>query len=152
MVLVIDAHISYAQQIKVYETHTELDAILKHPDTTYVINYWATWCGPCVKELPYFYDLAHKVKGSTTKVVLVSLDFKSQLEKKLIPFFHKNPTVATVFLLADKDYDSWISTVSHTWDGAIPVTHVRKGDRTIFTEQEFESVSQLQNFIQTLSQ
>jgi thiol-disulfide isomerase/thioredoxin len=46
-----------------------------------VINFWATWCAPCVKEIPNFEKLNTTYKASPLKVILVSLDFKSKLEK-----------------------------------------------------------------------
>jgi thiol-disulfide isomerase/thioredoxin len=47
-------------------------------DTTYVFNFWATWCVPCVKEFPSFQALAGKHKNEKVKVVMCSLDFKSE--------------------------------------------------------------------------
>ncbi|MFT5167540.1 MAG: thiol-disulfide isomerase/thioredoxin, partial [Saprospiraceae bacterium] len=55
----------------------------KQNDTTYVINFWATWCKPCVAELPYFEELHNRYKGKKVKVLLISLDFPNQIEKKL---------------------------------------------------------------------
>ena len=55
-------------------------------DTTYVVNYWATWCAPCVKEIPYFEKLNEEYKSSKVKVILVNLDFPNQYESRLIPF------------------------------------------------------------------
>lgn len=139
-----------AQSICVVDKYDDLLQKLSSPDTTYIVNYWATWCGPCVKELPYFFALAESLSNTKNKVVLVSLDFKSQLEKKVIPFFEKNPTTASVFLLADKDYDSYIERVHPTWDGPIPITVVLKGDKKLFTDQEFENLAQLRQFVKPL--
>ena len=58
-------------------------------DKTYVINFWATWCAPCVKELPYFEEVNKKYKDKNTEVVLVSLDFPSQIGSKLKPYLKK---------------------------------------------------------------
>ena len=55
-------------------------------DTTYVVNFWATWCKPCVAELPYFEELYQNYKDQKVKLILVSLDFEKQLETKLLPF------------------------------------------------------------------
>ena len=51
-------------------------------DTTYVLNFWATWCGPCVEELPSFEKLNRKYAGQNVKVILISTDFKRNVEKK----------------------------------------------------------------------
>mgnify|MGYP003329023221 CR=1 FL=1 len=58
---------------------------------TYVINFWATWCSPCVKELPYFEYVNKEYSDKNVKVILVSLDFPSQIKSKLKPYiFSKN--------------------------------------------------------------
>ncbi|RXW45699.1 redoxin, partial [Enterococcus faecium] len=59
------------------------------PDTVFVINFWATWCAPCLKELPYFEQLAEKYKDKPLKVILLSLDFKSKIQSDLVPFVKK---------------------------------------------------------------
>jgi len=77
-----------AQEIPVYDNYVALEsAIIKNENTIYVINFWATWCMPCVKELPYFEKL--NAENKDAKVVLISLDFKDQLESKLLPFLKK---------------------------------------------------------------
>ena len=76
--------------IKIYNQFEELEHIFHFQnDTTYVINFWATWCGPCVKEMPYIDSLNDHYKGQKVKVILVSLDFKKQIESRLIPYLNK---------------------------------------------------------------
>ncbi len=110
----------------------------KSNDTLYIINFWATWCAPCIKELPYFqnihstYDTTYKVK-----VLLVSLDFKRQLESRVIPFVEKNNITAQVILLSDPDSNKWINQVDTSWSGSIPATIFRKGNKKLFFEKEF---------------
>src|SRR5690606_6809447 len=47
----------------------------KKNDSIYVINFWATWCKPCIKELPAFEKIASEYADKKVKVLLVSLDF-----------------------------------------------------------------------------
>jgi len=102
-----------------------VETILKNnSDTTYVINFWATWCKPCVKELPDLEKLNEKYSGKKVKVILVSLDFKRQYETNLIPYVSKNKLQSQVVLLDEPDYNSWIDKVDKSWGGAIPVTLV----------------------------
>ena len=68
-------------------------------DDTYVINFWATWCSPCVKELPYFESVNKEYANKNVKVILVSLDFPSQIESKLKPYIKKNKIKSNVILL-----------------------------------------------------
>lgn len=116
-------------------------------DTTYVINFWATWCGPCVKELPYFETLHKQYKDQKVKVLLVSLDFKRQIERKLIPFVKKRQLQAEVIALTDGDYNSWIDKVDTDWGGAIPITVVYKGNKRKFHGEEFSNYEDLENLV-----
>lgn len=106
-------------------------------DTVYVINFWATWCVPCIKELPYFEKLNQKYKNGKFKMILVSLDFPKMVEKRLLPFIQKNKLQAEVILLNDPDANSWIEKVAKEWSGAIPATIIYKNDKQTFYEQSF---------------
>ena len=89
---------------------------------TYVINFWATWCSPCVKELPYFESVNNEYADKNVKVILVSLDFPSQIESKLKPYLKKNKIKSNVILLDDSKMNKWVPRVSEKWDGGIPAT------------------------------
>lgn len=89
---------------------------------TYVINFWATWCAPCVKELPYFEKVNKEFKDKNVEVILLSLDFPSQIETKLIPYLKRNKIKSKVILLDDSKMNTWVPRVSEQWDGGIPAT------------------------------
>lgn len=113
-------------------------------DTLYVINFWATWCVPCVKELPHFEKLNTKYKSGKFKMLLVSLDFPKLLESRVIPFIKNKNLNAEVLLLNDPDANSWIEKVASEWTGAIPATIIYKNDirkfyEKSFTEEELET-------------
>ena len=91
-------------------------------DKTYVINFWATWCAPCVKELPYFEEVNNQSEDKNTEVILVSLDFPSQIETKLKPYLKRNKIKSRVILLNDSKMNTWVPKVSENWDGGIPAT------------------------------
>lgn len=115
-------------------------------DTTLVVNFWATWCAPCVQELPHFSQL-EKEYGGPLKLVLVSLDFEGATRKKLIPFINRNRLAPEVVHLVDSKMNSWIDKVSPEWSGALPGTLlVRNGDR-YFHEGKFKEYSDLKTFI-----
>jgi thiol-disulfide isomerase/thioredoxin len=108
--------------IKVY-SYEELKPLLNRAsDTTFIINFWATWCVPCIKELPDFEKLNAKYKDEKFKMILVSLDFKKSLESRLIPYVEKNELKAEVILLYEPDANAWIPQVDDSWTGAIPAT------------------------------
>jgi thiol-disulfide isomerase/thioredoxin len=130
----------------------QLEKYLKsESDTLYVINFWATWCKPCVKELPYFENLQATYGSKNVKVLLISLDFKRQYETQLIPFIKKHGLKSTVMLIDEIDYDTWLGKVDETWSGAIPATLFINGKRGIrkFYEQEF-TWEELENIIKPL--
>ncbi len=109
----------------------------KKNDSIYVINFWATWCKPCIKELPAFEKIASEYADKKVKVLLVSLDFPDKIEEQVIPFIKKNNIKSEVILLDDADANSWIPKVSPDWSGAIPATVIYKNDRRKFYEQSF---------------
>jgi hypothetical protein len=75
-----------------------------------------------VTELPHFEKLAKEYKSSDVKFVLLSLDFPSQIDTKLIPFLKKNKITLDVKVMTDLDYNSWIEKVDANWQGNIPST------------------------------
>lgn len=127
-----------------------LEAYLEqYKDQTVVINFWATWCVPCVNELPYFEQVTTAYPDEEVIVVLVSLDFSKQIRTKLKPFMKKHNLQSNVVLLDDADQNSWIDKVDPGWSGAIPVTVIRKGDRQEFYEKSFHSFEEINTLIQS---
>lgn len=105
-------------------------------DKTYVVNFWATWCAPCVKELPYFEKL-NKDYSDDVEVILVSLDFPNKYETKLKPYIKKNNLQSKVVALNDVDSNTWIPKVDESWTGAIPATVIFNKNKRIFYEKSF---------------
>ena len=135
-----------AQNVAVFDNYTTLEKeILSDKNTIYVVNFWATWCGPCVKELPHFEKLNSENKK--VKVVLVSLDFKDQMESKLLPFLKKKSIKSEVVLLTDKDYNTWLPIVNKDWSGSIPATLIIKNGQQFFVEKIFSSDKELNEFV-----
>lgn len=119
-------------------TFSGLEPFLKKDnDTTYVVNFWATWCVPCVEELPNFEKLNATYKDKKVKVLLVSIDFPKMAETKLLPFIKTHNLKSEVMLLNDPDANSWINKVDSTWSGAIPATVIYKGKKRQFYEKSF---------------
>ncbi len=135
-----------AQNVAVFDNYSSLKKeILSDKNTIYVVNFWATWCGPCVKELPHFEQLNSENKN--IKVVLVSLDFKNTLESKLKPFLKKKSIKSEVVLLTDTDYNSWLPQVDKEWSGSIPATLIIKNGQQFFAEKIFSSYTELNEYV-----
>lgn len=143
---VVAQHVDFA----VYDSFAQLEnRIARDTGNIIVVNFWATWCKPCVEELPYFEALQQDYGAKGVRVLLVSLDFKSQKDKRLRPFIEERNLLSEVALLADQDADTWIPRINEEWDGAIPVTMVvnhRKQLRGFHSEQ-FENYSELEQFL-----
>lgn len=110
---------------------------------TLVINFWATWCGPCVKELPYFEEISKTYGQNDVEVVLVSLDFPQHYESKLKPFIKKYDIKSRVIALNDPDSNNWIPKVNDNWTGSIPATLIISNSKYKFYEQTFTKESLL---------
>lgn len=106
-------------------------------DTTYVINFWATWCLPCVKELPHFEKLNTEGSQVKVKVLLVSVDYLSKLNEAVIPYVKSRKLKSEVFLLNEKDQQQYIDRIDKNWSGTIPATLFIKKDQRKFEEKEF---------------
>lgn len=109
-------------------------------DTLYIINFWATWCAPCVAELPYFMQAAIKNANNPVKFILVSLDFERDLDGRFKNFIkeHPLPAGAEYMVLLEPDPNNWIPKIDPDWDGAIPATLMYKGQHRAFYPQSFE--------------
>ncbi|QYA26118.1 TlpA family protein disulfide reductase [Gramella sp. MT6] len=139
----------YTSGIPVYEKFEDFEPILNiQNDTTYVINFWATWCKPCIKELPHFKDLDSIYKDKKMKVVLVSLDFPKDVDTKLVSFVKENQIEDKVVVLLDGKYNDWIDKVSPEWSGAIPATYIFNQDSNDLFQGAFENTSELVEVIE----
>jgi len=91
-------------------------------DTTYIINFWATWCAPCVKELPDFDSINNAYANKKVKVLLVTMDFKEDISTKVIPFIKNKKVKSEVMLLDETNGNYFIPKVFEEWSGALPAT------------------------------
>ena len=151
---VVDSYASLHAQMDSIEVEVVdfegLSPIFEHKgDQVYIINFWATWCKPCVEELPYFEQIHEAYPNQEVKVILVSLDFPNQIKSKLIPFLEKHHLKSDVIVLDDSNSNFWINEVDPSWSGAIPATVIYKNDQRQFFEKNFVSFKELNNIIKS---
>ncbi|AXG75237.1 TlpA family protein disulfide reductase [Flavobacterium arcticum] len=137
--------------IPVYDFNTLEPLFYTKTDKTYIINFWAMWCGPCVEELPYIEEYA--AKNPDVEVLLISLDFPKDIETKLKPFLKKKNITSKVILLDDPDANAWIDKIDPHWSGSIPFTIIFNSKKRAFFEHAFTSTKELENTVtETLKQ
>ncbi|KJD35608.1 thioredoxin [Tamlana sedimentorum] len=134
------------QEITVYNFNTIEPLLYSTSNKTKIVNFWAMWCAPCVKELPYLQEYAQK--HPNVELLLVSLDFPETIEKELKPFLKEKNITAKVIMLDDPDANSWINKIDPNWSGAIPFTIISINNKRMFYERSFENVEDLNNEIQ----
>lgn len=124
---------SFAQKaLSVYSYANLKERIENNSDTLYIVNFWATWCKPCVAELPDFEKADSTFKTKKVKVLLISMDFKEDIEKRVVPFLQKNNYKSETIILDETD-GSFIDKISTSWSGAIPATlFIRNNKREFF--------------------
>jgi thiol-disulfide isomerase/thioredoxin len=108
-------------------------------DTTYVVNFWATWCLPCVQELPHFEKFGKAYRDEPVKVLLVSVDSRTKLNSAVTPFVKKKGLQNEVVLLNETNQQQYIDRISPDWSGSLPATlFVNKGKKVRqLREKEF---------------
>jgi thiol-disulfide isomerase/thioredoxin len=140
-----------SQDIPVWKLPDLQNVSAENDSTTFVINFWATWCAPCVKELPYFEELNKTAAGNNIRVILVSLDFADKLETRVKPFVRTRQLQSSVVLLDEPKYNKWIPLISDKWTGSIPATLCINKSKGIyeFVEGEWQA-GELQNWLKKL--
>jgi thiol-disulfide isomerase/thioredoxin len=115
----------------------EFEQQLNHTsDTIYVLNFWATWCGPCRKELPEFQKIHEDYSHKKIKVLLVSLDFLTAVSENLPDYLFNNHITAPVVVLNEPDANSWIDRVDPSWSGSLPATLIYRKNQRMFFDKE----------------
>lgn len=135
--LVVFSFSAYSQNVKLLNIDQLNERVKKGKDSTYVVNFWATWCAPCIKELPHFEKLQADYKAEKVKVLLLSVDFKSKLSSAVVPFVKRKNLKNEVFLLNESSPQEYIDRIDPSWSGSIPATLFIKGNKRKFVESEF---------------
>lgn len=121
LVFVLGVSAAQAQVIPVYKVD-DLVNRYSNSDTLYIVNFFATWCGPCIKELPEFDHMADAYKNKPVKILLVSVDFPKDYPKKLASFVKKRKLEREVVWLNESNANYFIPKIDNRWQGSIPAT------------------------------
>lgn len=96
-------------------------------DKLRVFNFWATWCAPCIREMPYFEEANND--NADVELYFISMD-DARRPERVTSFIEKRKIQSPVYLLDDVDFNSWIDKVNPDWTGAIPATLFVQADGT----------------------
>ncbi|HTF81051.1 MAG TPA: TlpA disulfide reductase family protein [Cytophagales bacterium] len=146
--LACTAALCQAQNIEIVTLSQLQKRVLKKNDTLYVVNFWATWCKPCIQELPYFEQSRVQFKSHKLKILLVSLDFKSDIAQAN-KLKEKKDLKNQVLLLDESNPNVWINKVDKAWSGAIPATVLYKGGKKIFFKEGEFKQTELESLIKS---
>lgn len=91
---------------------------------TLFLNFWATWCQPCVAEFPDLVKLSESLSGSNVEVVGVSVDYPDEIESKVIPFLRKHRIPFKMYVAQFRKQEDFINAVDPSWNGAVPATFI----------------------------
>lgn len=108
-----------AQTVRLVNTQDLQTRFKAGRDTVYIVNFWATWCKPCIQEMPYFEKFSSEYKSRPVKVLLINVDAKSKIESSVKPFISRNKLKNEVLFLNESAYQSKID---KSWNGSLPAT------------------------------
>lgn len=137
LLFVIVVGAANAQEIPKWKLD-DLKAAIKNADKPTIFNFWATFCKPCVEEIPYFQQLVKKYDSAGVRLVLVSLDMPEVYPKRLRTFATKNRFTAPITYLDETNADLFCPAVDQQWSGAIPASlfiNNKTGYRKFFEDQ-----------------
>lgn len=141
------------QQITLNTDYNEVfNTFIKNDNKLYVVNFWATWCQPCVEELPDFMKINKEyATDENFEMILVSLDKASDIDPKVKDFVTNNLITPNVYVLSDnKRMNEWIPKISRHWTGGIPATAIYKNGKQLFFTEGKISYNDLKTTINKL--
>jgi thiol-disulfide isomerase/thioredoxin len=101
---------------------TDLEKTIAESKTPLIVNFWATYCKPCVEEIPFFQEEVKKQKASGVQLLLVSLDLKSYFPQKIKSFAASRKFTAPILWLNETNADYFCPKVDPKWSGVLPAT------------------------------
>ncbi|MBL7838898.1 MAG: TlpA family protein disulfide reductase [Cyclobacteriaceae bacterium] len=138
LLLIICAFVAKAQErAKIVKLPELQEMIAAKSDQIKVINFWATWCAPCVKEMPLFEKIG--MERQDVKITFVSMDLDLDPDPtKVYKFVTRKKIQSQVVILDEKNPNLYIDLIDKSWSGALPATIVvntKTGQRK-FVEKE----------------
>lgn len=140
IILLLLSTVTVFSQVKTVKLDALTSLLNNDADSVYVINFWATWCKPCIEELPYFEEATSAFSQKNVRIILVSLDSPSELERVLLPFVKKKDLKSEILLLDEQNPNEWIDKIEPEWTGSLPATIILRNriKKRVFLEKQLE--------------
>jgi thiol-disulfide isomerase/thioredoxin len=87
-----------------------------------LLNFWATWCPPCVREFPELVEVEKAYRARGVAVISISADSPHKVEKELLPFLEKHRPEFEVYVKKDGDIMAFTRVIDPDWKGTLPST------------------------------
>lgn len=116
----------------------ELEEHIKKSGKPIIVNFWATYCIPCIEEIPYFQDVIKNYKDQEIELLLVSMDFEEMYPGKIRKFADKLKFKAPIVWLNETNADYFCPIIDPRWSGVMPATlfvNNKTGFRSFYEEK-----------------
>jgi thiol-disulfide isomerase/thioredoxin len=123
--------ISLPQDVRNLSSLEQIDSIKTASKSNVIlVNFWASWCNPCVEEFPDLIKLKNDFADKGLRMIFISLDFPEEVDTKLKPFLKENNVDFTTYFCSFQKTEELMDYFDKNWDGAIPATFIfdKKGE------------------------
>lgn len=142
---------NFNEVIEKIDDYNQIEQIINGFESEVVlVNFWATTCPPCLKEMPHFRELADNNSTAELKVLLVSTDEADDHDRRVIPFVKKHKITPEVLHLTDDNYSAWTAKVDKSWYGALPATMILYKGKKTFKFGAYKSLEEIESDIAKL--
>ena len=119
---------------------TDVEQLMNRSDSVLVINFWATFCKPCIEEIPYLQSISNKYKDEKVRLLLVSLDLAAFYPNRIEAFAKKHNFNSQIVWLNETNADHFCPKIDESWSGAIPATLIvnNKSGYKKFVEEQMK--------------
>ncbi|MCP9235916.1 TlpA disulfide reductase family protein [Lewinella sp. JB7] len=125
---------------KIYGDFSEVAPLFNQQnDTTYLINFWATWCKPCLEELPLLQQLEQEYREGPLRVILVSLDTEPGAIARIPGYLSRRGINLPTIVLTD-ERQGWMRDLDDKWNGALPTTVIYRNNLRYIYRRNFISL------------
>ena len=135
---------------RVYDRYAEVAPVFtQNDDTTYLINFWATWCKPCLEELPLLQELAEEHRNDKLQVLLVSLDTEASAISRIPAYLEQKDITLPTLVLRDETA-AWQRALDEKWDGSLPTTFIYRGPLRYIYRRNFNTLPDVEAAVEPL--